>query len=75
MHIIIYGLSKRQNLTERAILIIVNIVKVFKMIKRKVVEKLVSIVKFETKTNINSTGSAWSYQPKIPEKAMNYKKK
>lgn len=72
MRIIIYGLSQRQNLTERTILIIV---KVFKMIKRKVVEKIVSIVKFETKTNINSTGSAWSYQPKIPKKAMNYKKK
>lgn len=49
-------------------------VKIMKKISQKVAKSVISIAKRNTKDDINSTGSPWLFQPKIPQSADKYKK-
>lgn len=45
-----------------------------KKVKNKIVKAIVALAKKGVKDDINSTGSPWAYQPKIPKGAEKYKK-
>ncbi len=45
-----------------------------KSLTKKIVNSVISLAKLNVKNDINSTGSPWSYQPRIPESAEVYKK-
>ncbi len=45
-----------------------------KSLTKKIVDSVISLAKLNVKDDINSTGSPWSYQPRIPESAEAYKK-
>lgn len=44
-------------------------------LSQKVLNAIILIAKHNIKNDINSTGSPWSYQPKLPKKLENFKKK
>lgn len=44
-----------------------------KKLNQNIVNAIVSIAKKGVKDDINSTGSPWMFQPKIPTKANNLK--
>lgn len=45
-----------------------------KNLRKKIVKTIVVLAKKGVKDDINSTGSPWAYQPKIPKEAMKFKK-
>lgn len=45
-----------------------------KNLKKKMASVVVKIAEASVKNDINSTGSSWMYQPKIPKSAFDLKK-
>ena len=45
-----------------------------KNMKKKVANAVIGLAKHGVKNDINSTGSGWNYQPRIPAAADKYKK-
>lgn len=45
-----------------------------KNMKKKVADAVIGLAKHGVKNDINSTGSGWNYQPRIPAAADKYKK-
>ena len=46
-----------------------------KNIAKKAAESVITLAKKNVKDDINSTGSPWSYQPRMPKSAEIYKNK
>ncbi len=46
-----------------------------KNIAKKAAESVITLAKKNVKDDINSTGSPWSYQPRMPKSAETYKNK
>ena len=46
-----------------------------KNIAKKAAESVITLAKTNVKDDINSTGSPWSYQPRMPKSAEIYKNK
>ena len=46
-----------------------------KNIAKKAAESVITLAKKNVKADINSTGSPWSYQPRMPKSAEIYKNK
>lgn len=46
-----------------------------KKIAKKAAESVITLAKTNVKDDINSTGSPWSYQPRMPKSAEIYKNK
>ncbi len=46
-----------------------------KNLKKKILRQTFSLAKNMVKNDINSTGSMWMYQPKLPKDADKFKKK
>lgn len=45
-----------------------------KNLKKKMASVVVKVAEASVKNDINSTGSSWMYQPKIPKSAFDLKK-
>lgn len=46
-----------------------------KNLSKKILNVIILMAKHNVKNDINSTGSPWSYQPKLPKKSEDFKKK
>lgn len=46
-----------------------------KNLSKKLLKSGIKLIKVSVKNDINSTGSPWSYQPKLPKGYESFKKK